>query len=66
MNEWISVKDKEPNEQVIVKVKLDDGTENLGFIDDNYQRRCWLTKGSGGLYWRSFIRSVTHWIPITT
>jgi hypothetical protein len=59
--DWIDVKIKKPDFEKKVKVKLDNGEETIGFINDNWQRTCWLIKGSGGMFWRSIVNTVTHW-----
>jgi hypothetical protein len=62
--EWISVKDRLPNFNIKVRVRLDDNEETTAFLDDNYNRSCWLIKGTGGSYWRSFTKDVIEWQEI--
>jgi len=62
---WIDVKTQRPEYETKVRVKLDNVEETIGLINDNYQRTCWLTKGTGGMFWRSMVNRVTHWKPLS-
>lgn len=61
---WIDLKIKTPKYGRKVNIKLDNGQETIGLINNNEQRTCWLIKGVGGKYWRSLVNTVTHWKPI--
>lgn len=54
-----------PKFNQVVLVKLDDDTTTLGQLDDDENRTCWLIKGSGGLFWRSFVKTVVNWREMT-
>ena len=61
IQQWFTTAEREPflNEKVVVE--LNDGEITIGQLDDNPQRKCWLLKGTEGMFWRSFVKHVVKW-----
>lgn len=60
MSEWISVKDKLPEEFEEVLTFGSGEYEVLSFLDTKAIGKCWEDKGG---WWRPF-DEVTHWMPL--
>jgi len=52
---------KEPFLNTAVVVELDNSKLAIAQLDENYNRKCWLIQGMGGLFWRSMFEKIIKW-----
>lgn len=62
---WIDIFYSQPKMGVIVRVKLDNGSERIGFIDDDENRTAWMLQGTGGSFWRNMLHTIVEWRPLS-
>jgi hypothetical protein len=44
-----------------IELKLSNGEIRIGKYDKDENRTCWLIQGTGGLFWRSMLKTVECW-----